>query len=191
MSDLAELERRITAALARIGTGLDRLASQTAVQAQEPEPVPPEAAPPQPAPPEVAPVEPATPAVDTAEISRLQEALEAERGTNAQLTERLRAIKERDGKQEAVLEARIEQLTRQLDVQGLEIHRMRKSTIQLREALRGLREQQEGSVEPHLINKAMLAELEALRAARSSEAAELDEILAELAPILAEEKTDA
>ncbi len=181
MSDLAELERRITAALARIGTGLDRLASQTAVQAQDPEP----------APPEVAPVEPATPAVDTAEISRLQEALEAERGTNAQLTERLRAIKERDGKQEAVLEARIEQLTRQLDLQGLEIHRMRKSTIQLREALRGLREQQEGSVEAHLINKAMLAELEALRAARSSEAAELDEILAELAPILAEEKTDA
>ncbi|SEM81434.1 hypothetical protein SAMN04488103_102155 [Gemmobacter aquatilis] len=170
MSDLAELERRITAALARIGAGLDALSTA-------------EAAPPQAG---VAEGEQA------AEIAALQSALEAERAINAQLNERLRAVKERDGEEGAKLQARLEQLTRQLDVQGLELQRMRKSTIQLRESLRQLREQKQGEVEAHLLNKAMLAELEALRAARSSEVAELDEILAELTPILAgTEKTDA
>ena len=38
--------------------------------------------------------------------------------------------------------------------------------------------------EPHLLNKAMLAELEALRATRLSEMAEMDEILAELKPLI-------
>lgn len=175
MSDLAELERRITAALARIGAGLDAL-SVAGAEVREAE---------------------AADAVagagdQAAEIAALQAALEAERATNAQLGERLRAVKERDGEEGAKLQARLEQLTRQLDVQGLELQRMRKSTIQLRESLRQLREQKQGEVEAHLLNKAMLAELEALRAARSSEVAELDEILAELTPILAAtEKTDA
>ena len=68
---------------------------------------------------------------------------------------------------------------------------MRKSTIQLREALRAITEQTAGSVEGNVINKAMLAELEALRAERSSEAQEMAELLAELLPIIEGEKTDA
>jgi hypothetical protein len=51
----------------------------------------------------------------------------------------------------------------------------------LREQLRVLREAQAaGSTEPHLLNKAMLAELDALRATRLSEMAELDELSAAL-----------
>ncbi len=162
MDELADLDRRIAAALGRIAAGLDRLA-----EAPAPAPV-----------------------AEEGELARLREELEAERAANAQLAERLRAVKAREGAAEAGLEERVAQLTRQLDVQGLEIHRMRKSTIQLRDALRSLREQQEGMVEPHLINKAMLAELEALRAQRSSEAAELAEILGELAPLLEPAQTE-
>ena len=40
--------------------------------------------------------------------------------------------------------------------------------------------------EPHLLNKAMQAELEALRATRQSETVEMDEILAELQPLIGE-----
>jgi chromosome segregation ATPase len=164
MSDIAELERRITAALERIGSGLDRLASAPAGVA---------------------------PAAEEGEALGLREALEEERTVNAQLAERLRALKEKDGEAHATLSARVEQLTRQLDTQGLELQRLRKTTVQLREQLRTLRETQEGAVDPHLINKSMLAELEALRAARAAETQELDEILSELAPIIEEAKADA
>ena len=51
----------------------------------------------------------------------------------------------------------------------------------LREQLRQLREAQvAGLAEPHLLNKAMLTELDALRASRLSEMAELDELAAAL-----------
>jgi len=148
MQDIAELEGRITAALERIGKGLDALPAGGAQLA-------------------------------------LQGALDEERTVNAQLTERLRAVKDRDGSAIAALEATVEKMTRQLDVQGLELQRMRKTTIQLREHLRGLREAQaDGLADPQQVNKAMLVELEALRAARHTELAEMDEILAELAPLV-------
>lgn len=196
MTELAELERRIVSALSRIGAGLDRLQEQAA-QAAAPE-VTTEvaAAPPVEAPDtETQPVESredAAAGAAAAEIASLTAALEVERATVQQLTERVRALKAREGRHEAQAEARIQQLTKQLDVQGLELHRLRKGTIQLREALRVLREGQEaGTVDSAMINKAMMAELEALRAARSSETAELDEIIAELVLLVGEEKADA
>ena len=64
---------------------------------------------------------------------------------------------------------------------------MRKTAVTLREQLRQLREAQAAGVaEPHLINKSMLAELDALRATRLTELAELDEIAAALDPHLTE-----
>ncbi len=66
MSELADLERRITDALDRIGTGLEKLE------------------PPAPA---------AEPVVDNAEVERLTEALEAEKTANAQLEERLKTLR--------------------------------------------------------------------------------------------------
>ncbi|NUB43264.1 hypothetical protein GEU84_002620 [Fertoebacter nigrum] len=162
MQDIAELEGRITAALDRIGKGVEALSEAPA------------------------------------EAGPLAAALDEERTANAQLAERLRAVKERDGARIAGLEAEVARLTGQLDVQGLEMQRLRQSTIQLREHLRALREAQEsGLAEPGQLNKAMQAELEALRAARSSELAEMDAILAELTPLLSaatspqEERADA
>ncbi|WP_431299756.1 hypothetical protein [Tabrizicola sp. BL-A-41-H6] len=159
MQDITALEKRITAALERIGKGVDRIAS--APKAPAP------AAPP--------------PAPDLA----LRAQLEDEKTLTAQLQERIRVMKERES--QGSLQEKIERLTQQLDVQGLELQRMRRTAASLRDQLAQLRQAQAAGVtEPHLINKAMLAELEALRATRMTEMAEMDEILAALEPHLAE-----
>lgn len=164
MDEITELERRMSAALHRIGLGLDALAARpTSAPASVPADTP--------------------PASD--ELARLHAALEAERGANAQLNERVRAIRERQETTVAALERRIEQMTRQLDTQGIELARMKKANIGLRETVRSQRAAQEaGITDAHLINKSMLTELEALRATRSAEMAEMAEILDELAPLI-------
>ncbi|MDO9638547.1 MAG: hypothetical protein Q7J44_08390 [Pseudotabrizicola sp.] len=172
MDNIAELERRIAAALMRIGDGVE------ALSAKEPEPD------------GAAPVATLADGVAEAEIARLNEALDEERTVSAQLNERLRALR-RDpaADKQPELEAEIERLSRLLDVQGLEMQRLKKTVVGLREQLRLMTEAQaEGRVEPHLINKAMLTELEALRALRAAEAAELDELIAALDPLAARQE---
>lgn len=167
MDDIAELERRISAALTRIDRGMD--AARAALPALA----------------ESAEAHPSTEASGE-EMARLAEALDEERMVTAQLQERLRALREKDAATTLPLEAEISRLTKQLDVQGLEMQRLKKTVVSLREQLRTLTEAMaEDRVEPHLINKAMLSELEALRALRSADAAELDEILMALDPLAA------
>lgn len=115
----------------------------------------------------------------------LQDALLTEQTANAQLTERLRVVKEREASQAAEAAEKVDRLTRALDAQGLELQRMKKTVIQLRESLRALREAQtEAVADPHLVNQAMQTELEALRATRLTEMAQMEEILAELHPLI-------
>lgn len=158
MSEIAELERRITAALARIGQGLSSLS--------------------------------AAPSSDMPEdVRTLQEALEAERVTNAQLTERVRAIKDRQENLVGQLERRAMQLSRQLEASGAEVQRLKSANHELETTLAALREAAEagGGIDAHLVNRAMQAELESLRSVRMAEVVELDEILAELKPLIGEE----
>lgn len=127
-----------------------------------------------------------TPAAQTdGSSAELRAALEDERTVNAQLTERVKRLSER---QEAALaeargsveaaEARVAQL-------DLELQRLRKANDQLRQSNEALRAANEAGVgEPHLINKAMLAELESLRAARAADVAEASSILSALGPLL-------
>lgn len=180
MQDMAELERRIAAALQRIGAGIEALAARP--EAAEPRP---EAA-----------AETAGETAEDARIQHLQAALAAERETVAALRQQIEARDAADAPpppaDQAELLARIEKMTAQLDVQGLEIHRMRKTVVQLRENLRGLRRAQAANLaDPEQINRAMMAELEAMRVARLSEVAEMDEILSELTPLIKEERLDA
>jgi predicted nucleic acid-binding Zn-ribbon protein len=157
MQDITELEKRITAALERIGNGVDRLAQSRRT---------------------------APTAAGVAEAA-LRAQLEDERALNAQLQDKLRAAKEREPKGD--LHEKIDRLTRQLDVQGLELQRMRRTSAALRDQLSALRASlAAGATEPHLINKAMAAELDALRAERLVEVAEIDEILAALDPHITE-----
>jgi TolA-binding protein len=165
MQDIAELERRITAALERIATGLDRVPAAG-------EPV----------------VEPAGDASDlTAELSRLTTALDEEQMANAQLAERLRVVRGKEAKLRETLQVQIANLMRQLDAQGLELSRAHRTMVQQGGQLRALREAAEAQVtDPALINRTMEVEMEALRATRGAEVAELEDILAALDPLIAD-----
>jgi uncharacterized protein YhaN len=151
MSNIEELERRITAAFDRIGQAVDGF----------------------------------VPPVTGAGTGELQDALLTEQTANAQLTERLRVVKAREASQAAEAAEKADRLNRALDAQGLELQRMKKTVIQLRESLAALRETQTAAVaDPHLVNRAMLTELEALRATRLTEMAQMEAILAELYPLI-------
>lgn len=162
MQELAELERRINAALQRIGAGIEGLGAPSGAST--------DAAP------------------DDAELSRLRADLAAERQKTAELERQLQAARTpAKVVPQGELEARVEKLTRQVDVQGLEMQRMRKNVGQLRENLRALRRAAADKMpDAELINRAMMAELESIRVTRFAEMAELDEIIAELDPLIAE-----
>lgn len=161
MSDITELERRISAALERIGAGLDLLGQGAGAA-------------------------PAA-AADAGELTSLREALDAERTANAQLTERVRAIREKQETMVEALEKKVVRLTEQLNAAGLELQRQKQLNTELTEANRALSDAaQEGVAEPHLINRSMMTELEALRIARAAEMAEMEEILSELKPLIGE-----
>ena len=120
----------------------------------------------------------------------LQAALDDERVANAQLTERVRKLSERQdgvaaeaGAAAAAAQARVAEL-------DLELQRLRQANDQLRESNVALRRANEDGVgEPHLINKAMMAELEGLRAARAADVAEASSSIGALAPLLEQLET--
>lgn len=115
----------------------------------------------------------------------LQAALDEEQLANAQLNERVRRLAER---QETVLSDAIaasEAAQARVVSMDVELQRLRKANDQLRASNAALRAaNEEGVGEPHLINKAMLAELEGLRAARAADVAEASSIIGALTPLL-------
>ncbi|MEJ2030407.1 MAG: hypothetical protein P8X66_11225 [Maritimibacter sp.] len=158
MSDIADLQARITSALDRIGSGLEALGD----------------------------------AGDSAEVTELKSALEEERTANAQLEARVSAIKEKQEKTVNTLASEVERLRGLLQAEEAMVARLgrvndelRRNNIALREAITA------GVAEPHLINKAMMAELESLRATQSADRAELDTILGELTPLVDEARQKA
>ena len=165
MQEISALEKRITAALDRIGRRLDQPSASATAGAR-------------------APAAPSAP-VEAVEVAALQSQLDEERALTLRLQKQLRVSKEREAKGDT--ESKLERLTRDLDVQGLELQRMRRINAALLQQVEALREaQMNGVTEPQLINKAMMIELDALRALRLTEMAEMDEILAALEPHLTE-----
>lgn len=153
MSNVTELEQRISVAMDRIEKGLGDMAEQT-------------------------------PAVDGA---ALEAQLEDERSANAQLEERVKALKERQDTKISELEARVSFQRDQMTALDTELQRLRASSADMREVNAQLRiAATDGVAEPELINRAMMAEVEALSAQRASEAAEVDAILKELKPLIEE-----
>ncbi|MDD9721432.1 hypothetical protein PVW51_12025 [Sulfitobacter sp. PR48] len=150
MSDIDELQRRITAAMDRVAAGLEGLGKDAG--APDPEMV---------------------------------QALEDERTANAQLTERVRALKARAESENATLRTQVEESQARIAQLDIELQRVRRANAQLTDACAALQEANaEGVGDAHLINKAMLAELEGLRAARAADVAEGSAILAALGPLL-------
>ena len=172
MTELPQIETRITAALDRIKAGLGELTT------------------PSPAP-EGAGEDVHTEALD-AQVAELGTKLNEERTVNAQLEERVKRLRERQDGKLAELESEVSTARTRATEMDCEMQRLRQVNaefqdinIQLREAV------SEAVSDPQLINKAMLVELEALRATRAADVAEMDSILQELLPIIKQEAVDA
>jgi predicted nucleic acid-binding Zn-ribbon protein len=163
MSDISILEGRITAALDRIRRGvewMDELAASA--------PALPMDAPDQ-------------------EVAALRTRLDEEQTVNAQLEERVRALKDRQDGRLAHLETEVAENRARLAAMDDDMQRLRQTNAELRDMAAQLREAlAEGVTEPQLINRAMLAELEALRAARAVDLAEVNAVMAELRPFIGE-----
>lgn len=179
MSDIAAYERRISAALDRIARRVDSDTPRQTTPARgamfgrgaRPDPAEAEA---------------------RASVDSLREALEKERAANAQLSERVHQVKQRQETTIAQLERRLARLTEQLDLQSLEMLRLKKANARLMESNAALREAQaEAFPDTTLVNRSISAELEALQAERRAEMAEMEEILAELKPLLADDSRSA
>ena len=165
MDEIAELERRINAALERISQGIEQRPGTSG-----PSPV------------------------VVAELDRLREELDDERTANAQLNDRLKAQRARSERTLGEIKDEVTRLTAQVDEQALAMQRLVNSTVRMREELRQLREAAEtgGKLDATLIDKALAAELEAYRATREAETAELADLVAALTPVVeAEEAADA
>ena len=122
------------------------------------------------------------------ENEALRAALEDERLANAQLTERVKAIKDRQETTLAELEAKVERLNRTLASREDTMERLRQANDALRANNAALRAANgEGVGDPDLINAGSETELVALRAARSADRAEIDDVLGELEALIGKE----
>ncbi|KPP84483.1 MAG: hypothetical protein HLUCCO07_05140 [Rhodobacteraceae bacterium HLUCCO07] len=158
--EIVELERRITAALDRIGQGLNDLGPQAEAEVGE-----------------------------GTEIEELKAALEDEKLVTAQLEERIKTLHARQDGKLAEVTAKVEEQAGAMAKLDTELQRLRAANDQLRASNVALREANEHGVgDAHLINKAMQAELEALRAARAADAAETGTILSALEPLLEDDQ---
>lgn len=161
MSEISEFEARITAALERIGRAVAAAEEKNASGGQG----------------GIASEDMA------AEMGRMQEALEVERDTNAQLEERVRAIHEKQQSHVAALEQEVETLRHQLMDHDAEAQKLRSVNTQLRANNTALRAANMQSIgDPALVNEAMVTELEALKVGRDADLVELGAILNELRP---------
>lgn len=150
MSNIDELQRRITAAMDRVAQGVDKLSTSSG--GPDPE---------------------------------MAQALEDERTANAQLSERVRALKTKSDSEMAAMRTQVEECDARMAQLDIELQRVRRANAQLNDACAALREaNEEGVGDAHLINKSMLAELDSLRSARAADVAEATAILSALTPMI-------
>lgn len=169
MTEIDEYGRRIAYALDRIGRGVELLQARPAVEPAV-EPV-------------ADPVVVETVVAEDPRIAELSGALEAERQTNALLSERVRAIREKQETTLSAMEKRLVLATQAMEAAQAETARLRRANHDLSAANAALVEAG-GDHAPHLVNAALQAEVEALRAARALEASELDELLSAIDPLV-------
>lgn len=162
MADIEELQRRLTAAIDRIAKGVDRLDAAAA------------------------------PAADPEEIEELrsrlaaaEEALGEERIAGQQREARIRALHAKLEDAQATMKTRLDAQTEATAQVDLERSGCARANAQLRANNKALRAaNQAGLADPHLINNGLIAELEALNAARAAETAEAEAIAAAFKQLL-------
>ncbi|NCO87388.1 MAG: hypothetical protein GW886_12240, partial [Rhodobacterales bacterium] len=120
-------------------------------------------------------------------ILALEMRLVDEQAVNAQLEERVRALKDRQDTRMAALDAQIAGQRQAIAALDQELQALRQSNADLRDLNAQLRAAAEdGVAEPELINRAVMAELDALRATRAADVAELDAVITALKPLITE-----
>jgi len=169
MSDVNEVLDRISSAIYRSGVALKAMAAAPVPSAV------------------VAPAAVAPAMVAPADDAVLTQALDDERTANAQLQERLRQVKARHDTRMATLEAELAQNRTAMAGMDAGLQGLHQTNADLREVVATLRGAlSRGVAEPEMINRALLAEVEALSAARAADLAELGAVYAELKPLLGE-----
>jgi chromosome segregation ATPase len=108
------------------------------------------------------------------------QALEDERQANAQLTDRVKTLKESHQDELSALRDQMEFNNDRVTQLDMDVQRLRQANEQLSAA------NAEGLADPKLIDTAVIAELESLRATRAIEMAEIDAVLTALAPLVEE-----
>lgn len=160
MSRIAELERRIVSALERIDRSAKALRNRPAGD--------PDAA---------------------SQVIALRAALAKEQAANARTGQTVSTARLRRETAVGQLERRLARLTEQLDLQSLEMLRLKRANARLIESNAALREAQlESAPESVVLNRSLAAELDALQAERRAEMAEMEAILSELRPLVSPEE---
>ncbi|MEM1232652.1 MAG: hypothetical protein AAGH70_00870 [Pseudomonadota bacterium] len=172
--ELAEYEARLGAALGRIAAGIATWPDK-AVAGEEPAPVP-------------------APALidgvgEGDDLAALRAELEDERTANAQLNQRVRQIRRRHEERVVDFEARIAEAEARAEAAERTVAKMRTASEDMRRTLSDI--DAEGAPDAHLVNRAMMAELEALRAERAADATEIAEVMTALAPLVQEGSANA
>ncbi|MCC5975177.1 MAG: hypothetical protein JJT81_14145 [Rubellimicrobium sp.] len=168
MDQLDDIRQRILGALAAVDAGLERLV-RTGVEDAE--------------------TLPETTAVPDkpADADSLAAALAEERTVTAQLEERIRSLKTKQDQRLAALDGQIMLQRDRIAALDAELQGLRQSNAELRDIAGQMRAAlSEGVAEPELVNRAMLAEIEALRATRAADRAEVEAIIGTLEPLIGE-----
>jgi len=161
MNDINVLESRIRAAHERIRAGLDAIPAAVAA----------------------APAVPPSP--DTSDA--LSRQLDEERTVNAQLEERVLALKERQDSKLSGLQAQVHEQAEQMAEYDQEMQRLQQANAELRAVAAEMREALMDDVsEPELVNRAVIAELDAIKAVQAADRAEVESIMSQLTPLLKE-----
>ena len=167
MTEISELEGRISAALDRIRSGVSALENKAVVSGDAP----------------------VAAASDDDRVAQLEADLAAQKDVNAQLEERVKVLKSRQDSVIADLNSGAERAKEQLRSFEADLEKLREENAVLRDVSENLRKASEADgIDAAMINRAMQAELDALRALRAAEAAEVATILAELKPLIEEAK---
>lgn len=120
-----------------------------------------------------------------AELEATKAALEAERQSNALLSDKVNALAETQAQTQAAMEAHAaETATRlgTLDTQFQQLRKAHEMMVSASDALRAANAEGVGNAD--LINQSMQAELKAVQAMRRAEVAEANEIISGLLPLL-------
>ncbi|MGB7243328.1 MAG: hypothetical protein WBC93_14720 [Sulfitobacter sp.] len=119
------------------------------------------------------------------DMAGLQSELEDEKIVSAQLAERVLKLKKSHEQELSDLAEKTAMTRDDMSRLDLDIQRLRQANAELSKACQALTDAHERGVsEPHLINTALKAELDALRAARSADLTETDVIISALTPLL-------